>query len=298
MDCDDLRLFLRVVALGSLSAAARERNVPVSHVSRTLKRLEREHAAALLLRSTHSLSLTAEGHSLLEHGQQLVSILDALDADLAQHAGAVRGLVRVGASSMMAQYLIVPSLRGLLAQHPGLRVELRVDDRVADMAQEGIDLTIRSGSVQSDSLVARPISRYSRRLYATPRYLQREGVPQHPSDLARHQLITTSAAPHLNHWPFVVDGQPLTYLATGRLMANATGIMMDLALQDLGIVRALDAIAAPLQAKGLLQPVLARYVDPQELPIYAVMLPGRNRAPAVRACVDYWVDWFARHTSP
>jgi DNA-binding transcriptional LysR family regulator len=298
MNIADLQIFLRVTELGSLSAVARERNAPVSQISRALTRLEEHHGVRLLLRSTHGLSLTAEGMSLMDHGRRVLGTLDELDAEIAQHAGEVRGVVRVGASSMMAQYLIVPSLKGLRERHPGLSVDLQVDDRVVDMVHEGIDVTIRSGSVQGDTLVAREIGSHRRHLYATPRYLKRHGTPRHPADLARHQLITNSVAPHLNQWPFQVEGKPMVVQATGHLMTNSTGIMMTMALDDLGIVRAMDAIAGPLQAQGLLKTVLESFVDVQPVPIYAVMLQGRNRAPKVRACVDYWVDWFARLQNP
>ena len=110
MNIADLQIFVRVTELGSLSAVARERQTPVSQISRALNRLEEHHGVRLLLRSTHGLSLTAEGTSLLEHGRRVLGTLDELDAEIAQNAGVVRGLVRVGASSMMAQYLLVPSL--------------------------------------------------------------------------------------------------------------------------------------------------------------------------------------------
>ena len=298
MNIADLQIFVRVTELGSLSAVARERQTPVSQISRALNRLEEHHGVRLLLRSTHGLSLTAEGTSLLEHGRRVLGTLDELDAEIAQNAGVVRGLVRVGASSMMAQYLIVPSLKGLRERHPGLSVDLQVDDRVVDMVHEGIDVTIRSGSVHSDTLVAREIGSQRRHLYATPRYLKRHGTPKHPADLVRHLLITNSVAPHLNQWPFQVDGKPVVVQATGHLMTNSTGIQMAMALDDLGIVRAMDAIARPLQTQGLLRTVLETFVDVQPVPIYAVMLQGRNRSPKVRACVDYWVDWFARLQHP
>lgn len=293
MNFDDLKIFLRVAELGSLSAVARERNVPVSQVSRALTRLEAHFGLRLLLRSTHGLSVTEEGLSLQEHGKRMAGVLDELAADFAQHAGEVRGVVRVGASSMMAQYLIVPGLKGLQQRHPRLRIDLQVDDRVVDMVHEGIDVTIRSGAVQSDTVVAREIGALRRHLYATPRYLRRHGVPRHPDDLAKHRLIGNSAAQHLNVWPFLVDGKPMVVHTASHLLSSSSGIMMTMALDDLGIVRAMDAIAGPLQAQGLLKPVLERYVDVQPVPIYAVMLQGRNRTPRVRACVDYWVDWFA-----
>ena len=110
---DDLKLFARVAALGSLSAAARERDVPVSQVSRALTRIEKACGARLVHRSTHGLSLSAEGETFLEHCHRITGALDGLQADFAQQSGEARGLVRVAASTVIAQYLPLPSLNAL-----------------------------------------------------------------------------------------------------------------------------------------------------------------------------------------
>jgi molybdenum-dependent DNA-binding transcriptional regulator ModE len=110
---DDLRLFARVAALGSLSAAARERDVPVSQVSRALTRIERSCGVRLVHRSTHGLALSAEGETFLGYCQRVTAALDELEGDFASQAREPSGLVRVAASSVVAQYLLLPSLAGL-----------------------------------------------------------------------------------------------------------------------------------------------------------------------------------------
>src|SRR4051812_26303929 len=137
---DDMHLFARVAELGTLSAVARERDVPVSQVSRTLSRIEKACGARLIHRSTHGLSLTPEGQTFREYCARMMGTLDELEGEFASGAGEVRGLVRVAASTVVAQYQLVPSLPGLGARHPRLRVELEVGDRLTDMAREGIDI--------------------------------------------------------------------------------------------------------------------------------------------------------------
>ncbi len=295
---DDLKLFARVAALGSLSAAARERDVPVSQVSRALTRIEKTCGARLVHRSTHGLSLSAEGETFLEHCHRITGALDGLQADFAQQSGEARGLVRVAASTVIAQYLLLPSLNALNQRHPQLRVELEVSDRLADMAREGIDIAIRTSTDLPETQVARALGQLGRALYASPAYAARAGLPQHPDELLRHRLISNTAAPHLNRWPFVVDGTPCRRTIDGYWRTNDTGLAANMVVQGLGIGRLATVAAAPLVQQGLLVPVLAGYVDPQPVPLYAVTASARQRLPKIRACIEFWADWIARDCAP
>jgi DNA-binding transcriptional LysR family regulator len=291
LSIDDFALFARVAELRNLSAVARERDVPPSQVSRALARMERQCGARLVHRSTHGLSLTEEGDSLAAHGAQLLAAAAQLDAELDERRGDPSGLVRVATSPVMALYLL-SSIEPLMTRHPRLRLEFAADDRLVDMAREGIDIAIRTGAPTSDGLVARALGVHSRSVYAAPSYLARCGTPEHPDALATHTLIANSASPVLNRWQFVVDGQPRDLRVTGVLRTDNTGVVLAMALAGLGIARLNDAIAAPHVAAGRLQHLLTRFAPEQRTPVYAVMLPERQRLPKVRACVDHWVAWF------
>ncbi|MBS7808697.1 LysR family transcriptional regulator [Variovorax sp. PCZ-1] len=294
MDLGDLHTFTRVVELGSLSGAARESDVPVSQISRALARLEAKHKVRLLHRSTHALSLTEAGQSLLEHGKRILDNYAQFEADVGDH-GQVGGVVKLAVSPAMAHYVIVPSLDALAEQHPRLSVELHVDDRVVDLAQHGIDLAIRSGDPGSDTLVARKIGELGRRLYASPQYLAKHGMPTSVDDLQHHRLITSSVHPAYNRWPFMIGSEAHVHVARGHYRANSTGIMMGMALQSLGIVRAGNVAAEPMVAAGRLVRVMDAQVDCQTMPINAVMLQERHRAPKIRACIDFFAQWLAQH---
>jgi DNA-binding transcriptional LysR family regulator len=291
MHLDDLQLFVRVAELGTLSAAAREINAPVSQVTRALTRLEAALGARLMHRSTHGLSLTDEGDACLAQARRMLELRDTLHAELAPRLSQARGWVRVGASALMAQAVIAPSLPSLYIHHPDLHIDLSTDDRVVDMAREGIDVALRTGDVHGEHLVARQIGVASRSLYAAPTYLAQHGHPQHPADLARHHLITLSHTPNMNLWPHS-DGQP-PLLAQGSTRVDQTSVLLSLVLQGVGISRLLDAAARPLVANGSLVPILPGQFASEAIPIYAVMLKERHRLPKVRACVTHWQDWLA-----
>jgi DNA-binding transcriptional LysR family regulator len=288
---DDVKLFARVAVLGTLSAAARERDVAVSQVSRALTRLEKCCGARLIHRSTHGLALTAEGEGLLVYCQRLIATLDELVGDFAHKAGEPAGRVRVAASSILAQYLLVPSLPSLHDKHPHVRVELEVSDRLADMARDGIDIAIRTGMALPETTVARQIGALGRGLYAAPAYAERFGLPTHPDQLGAHRLIANSAAPHLNHWPFVVDGRTFTVTVDGDWRSNDTGLAATMVLQGLGIGRLATVPAEPMVLQGRLVRVLDAFVEQEPVPIYAVTAGARQRLPKIKACVDHWAAW-------
>ena len=291
MNLDDLRLFVRVAELGTLSSVARERDVAVSQISRTMSQLEAHCGVQLLRRTTHGLSLTAEGEVFLGYCRNIAQTLDELDGEFTSRARNVRGVVRVAVSANMAQHVLVPSLPALVARHPGLTIELQVSDALVDMSRDGIDIAIRTGSTQTEEVIARQIGSHGRRRYASPAYLKKHGKPKHPDDLAKHRIITTSTAPRLNDWPFVLDGKTVVRPMHGHLRASSTAITQEMALAGLGICRVHDLIAAPLVRRGELVEVLARFTDQQVVPVYAMMLPERHRLPKIRACVDFWAEW-------
>lgn len=289
---DDLHLFERVVQLGSLSAVARERDAPVSQVSRGLARIEKACGARLIHRSTHGLALTADGQTFRDYCLRMLGALDELEGEFAK-VREVSGQVRVAASTVVAQYRLVPSLAGLHARHPLLRVELEVGDRLLDLSRDGIDISVRTASSLPDTVVARPIGLLGRALYAAPAYLAAAGLPAHPDALREHRLISNSAMPALNQWPFVVKGKPLVIHAEGQWRTNDTNMVATMILQGLGIGRLATMVGDELVRQGRLVPVLEAFVDPKPVPVYAVTAASRHRLPKIKACIDYWAEWLA-----
>lgn len=292
MNLELLHIFSRIAQLRSLSAVARERNAPVSQISRALSRLESHYGVRLVHRTTHGLSLTPEGETFCRYCQRVGGTLDELEAEFSSHASGVKGTVRMAVSAVMALALITPGLPRLRERHPELDMDLHVSDAIVDMSREGIDMAIRTGEPQSDNMVARPIGTHGRKLYATPAYLAAHGVPTHPDELTEHSLITSSLSPHLNDWRFVIQGQGVTRNMQGRWQASSTGVMFGMMLTGLGIGRSMEIVAQPFVQRGELVSVLEDFVEVQAVPIYAVMLAERHRLPKVRACFDFWSEWF------
>jgi DNA-binding transcriptional LysR family regulator len=292
LQLDDVALFVRILELGSLSSVARERNVPVSQVTRALARLEKTCRARLLHRNTHGLSLTDEGDNFLLHARRLIDTTAELQGTLSARAGGPSGWVRLSVSAILAQAVIAPSLPGLYERYPALHVDISADDRIVDMARDGIDVAIRTGTLASDNVVARPIGHLTRSLYAAPSYVKRFGVPSNREELAQHRLLTNTASPTLNRWASRHDGTEV--LARGHTRTDNTAVVVALLLNGVGIARIVDVVALPLVNSGALVPILSDQFATAPVPMFAVMLQERHRLPKVRACIDHWADWLSR----
>jgi DNA-binding transcriptional LysR family regulator len=288
---DDVALFTRIADLGTLSAAARERDIPVSQVTRSLARLEAACGVRLLHRSTHGLSLTDEGDTFLLYGRRLLETSEELASELSGKISGPSGWVRISASSLMAECIVAPSLCELYRRHPALQLDISANDRIADMARDGIDIAIRSGSPSSDTVVARQIGEHGRTLCAAPDYLAAFGRPRHPDDLKRHRLIASSVSPGLNRWPLTATAGKSELQVVGHTRTDNTALQLNLVLNGVGIARINDLHALPLIRAGRLVPLLEDHFVSPVVPILAVMLAERQRLPKIRACIDFWLEW-------
>jgi DNA-binding transcriptional LysR family regulator len=291
LQLDDLALFVRIVELGTLSAAARERDAPVSQVTRALARLEAACGARLLHRNTHGLSLSDEGERVLAQARRMLEAAAELEGELRGRIAGPSGWVRIGVSPVLAQAVIAPCLPSLYRRHPQLHVDIAADDRIVDMAREGIDLAVRTGQLDNENLVARPIGELTRSLYAAPAYAAEFGLPKDADELHRHRLIGFSDNPRLNRWALGRAPGARVLQVQGHTRTDNTAVVLALAVNGVGIARLADFVARPLVAAGALVRLAPRQVDIPPVPMVAVMPRDRQRLPKVRAVVEHLLSW-------
>lgn len=290
----DLSILVRVAELGTFSAVAKERDVPVSQISRAITRLESDYKVRLVNRSTHGLSLTPEGDMFVAHARRVVESLTDLSAELDTRSGSPVGLVKLSVSQVMGDVQVIPSLPALIEKHPGLRIDVLADDKMVDLATEGIDLAVRTNVVANDNLVARHVGEHGRALYASPEYIDRFGEPEQPDQLNQHRCVTHAVSNVLNRWSFKVGRKRVDQPVEGYFRANNSAMILAMTLQSVGIARINTAIAGPLCDQGKLIPVLDQFRDPTRSPIYLVMMPDRHRLPKTRACADHLAQLYKR----
>jgi DNA-binding transcriptional LysR family regulator len=189
IDLTDLRVFMRIIDLGSLSGAARNLGMPKSSVSRSLVRLEDAIGAALVERSTTYLRLTDAGLLLQRHARRILDdVGEATDA-VRGLGGAPRGDLRISAPFTFATGPLAPMLPAFMARYPDVRVILTVDNRTVDMLTEDIDVAIRIGPLADSELIAKRLAVLELWPCASPAYLALRGTPAEPDDLTTHAVI-------------------------------------------------------------------------------------------------------------
>ena len=290
---DDLALFLRVLDLGSISAAARSLDLSVAVASQRLNRLERGLGVRLLHRTTRKLHATPEGLVLAEQGRGLVEDLEALTTGLRQAGTGVAGTLRMTTSATFGRLYISPLLPEFLALHPAVNVSVDLSDQVLDLVTAGFDLSIRIGALEDSSLVARQLAPNRRVLCASPDYLRKHGMPGTPADLADHQcLILTGSQGRQDVWRLGDGaGGAVAVRVNGRVESNFGELLRDAAVAGLGIaVHATWHVADDLRA-GRLQVVLPQF-PLATTGVHAVMPQRRLVPPRVRAFVDFLASRF------
>lgn len=288
----ELEVFMRVVQTGGFSAAARSLDLTPSAISKLIGRLEARLGARLFVRTTRALTLTEEGQAY--HGAGLRIVRELNDADQAVADGAVRGRLRVNASIPFGRMFVAPAIPAFLDRHPEVMVDLSLTDDMVDLLAQRVDVAIRVGTLPESALIARKLGQSRRVVCAAPSYLAREGVPQAPSDLRRHQCLTFNFKRSRPGWPFRRDGRDFEQPVTGNLQINNGETMRQMTLAGAGIARlGLFHVAADIQA-GALVPLLEAH-NPGDLELmHAVYVGGGHVPRRVRAFIDHLVQTLAR----
>lgn len=292
----DISLFLRVLDLGSISAAARSLDLSVAVASQRLKRLERDLGVRLLHRTTRQLHATPEGAALAEQGRALVEDLEALTGGLRQASSDVTGTLRVTTSASFGRLYISPLLPEFMALHPRVKLSINLNDQRLDLISSGFDLAIRIGALDDSSLVARKLADNRRVLCASPEYLRKHGAPRTPEDLAKHEcVLLVGSAGRQDVWRMHDrDGREIAVRVGGRIESNYGEVILDAVVAGLGIAMHSAWHACEDLRAGRLQVVLPDYPI-ATTGIYAVMPQRRLVPPRVRAFVDFFAEKFGEN---
>jgi LysR family transcriptional regulator, regulator for bpeEF and oprC len=295
MTLDQLRIYVKVIEIGSFTAAAERLDTPRSHVSRVIAQLEAELGVMLVERTTRSRSITEAGREVYERA---VGILGAVDDTLRatqRLQDEPQGLLRLTCSVEFGQVLLGSWIEDYLARFPKVAVEAEYTSRDLDLVHEGFDLAIRSGPLPDSRLVARPLGSFDYGLLASPGYLQAHGRPREPAELEAHSLVFFTGGAVKAGWTLHHPAReaPAAVKATARLRVNAgTGVRSAL-LQGLGIGQLPWAMAAEAVAQGRLEQVLAPWAPPP-VAVNAVYPSSRYLTPKVRAFIELALERFPR----
>jgi DNA-binding transcriptional LysR family regulator len=200
-----------------------------------------------------------------------------------------RGKLRVTAPVTYGTHRLMPAIAGYMARYPQVQVELILNNRVVDMVDEGFEVAIRSGELDASSLVARPLRSSFLYAAASPAYLERHGMPQHPEDLLQHNCLGFSAWGKNPQWQFRRGEEEVLVPVRGGLVCNNGQGLLQAALAGVGVVAQADVLLdAPLAAGQLLR-ILPDWDMPVR-PIYIVRTRDLRPTAKVRSFVDFMLE--------
>lgn len=285
-----LQAFVKIVELGSLTAAAERLELSRSALTKHLAALERHYGTRLLQRTTRTLSLTEAGRTLHEGIVPLLGDLQALEHRLQEGHERPRGRLRVSAPLTFGVRHLAPLVSSFLHEYPDLAIDLELSDRQVRLVEEGFDLALRIGDLSDSSLVAQPLGAVELHVCAAPIYLQRHGRPDHPSELGQHRCLLYSYASDGDTWQFQRGEEHLQVKVAGHLRANNGSVLHRAALDGHGIIRQPDFLVNEDIASGRLERLFLAW-HTQAIAIHAVY-PHRRLVPAK---VRVFIAWLQRH---
>jgi DNA-binding transcriptional LysR family regulator len=292
-----MRVFVRVVDVGSFARASEKMDVSRASVTKHVAQLEAHLGSRLLQRTTRRLSLTEAGRSYYERCAQILRDVEEAEATVTHQRVEPRGTLRINCAHSFGALYLGPVLAEYAGRFPGVALDVVLADRVVDMVDEGFDLAVRIGQLRDSNLVGRRLATTRMTAVASPAYLAKHGVPAAPVDLQRHDCLGYTYWSTNDIWHFEdADGRGVIAHTKPRIRANNGDVLAAAAIAGAGVALQPTFIVQPAIATGRLAAILTDY-RAVELGIFAVY-PSRQFLPAkVKTFVDLLASYCA-HNAP
>jgi DNA-binding transcriptional LysR family regulator len=285
---EEIQTFIGIVKAGSFSRAAERLNIAKSAVSRRLSDLETRLGVQLMTRTTRRINLTESGR---EYYQRCLIILDDLEETeqtLSSGDVALNGTIRIAAPLSFGILHLSSIINQFLSLHPQIRIEMELNDRTVNFMEEQVDLAIRIGDLDDSSLIGRKLGTSHLMICAAPAYLEKFGEPTEPYELEQHSGFSYSYARSAS-WNF--NNIKTSIRMNYRLRANNGDVLLNAAIDGLGILLTPKFISSAAIQQGLLKPILTNY-ELSSAGIYAVYQQQRHLPQRIRILIDYLVEQF------
>ncbi|RRV22039.1 LysR family transcriptional regulator [Stutzerimonas nitrititolerans] len=285
-----MRIFVRAVSAGSLSAAGRHLGISPAMATKHVDALEAHLGVKLLHRTTRRLSLTEAGSDYLEACLRILPEIEEAEASAASQRVEARGLLRMNVPLTFGSRYIAPLVPAFSQRHPAVRVELGLNDSQVDLIDGGWDMAVRIGRLADSTLQARRLADCPLVVCAAPAYLDERGVPRKVADLAQHNCLSYTLS-QSKDWTFGRDGNARVTVS-GDLLANNGSALVAAAVGGQGIIYQPQFIVAGALRRGEL---VVLELDKPAMDVGGIHLlyPPDRRPPAkVRVMADYLIESF------
>lgn len=291
-----MEVFIQVVDAGSFTRAAETLQMPKATVSTLISSLESSLASKLLHRTTRHVSVTSDGAAYYERCVRILSDVRDAEESLSRHRFSPSGRLRVDAPTGIASEILIPALPDFFERYPDITLELGSTDRPVDLVEEGVDCAVRGGELVDENLIARRVGIVNFVTCAAPSYIDRFGMPFHPSDLERHRCINyfSTKTGKIDHWDFTRDDERLEVMLPGVLALNDSNTYVRAGVAGLGVITMADFLLNEYLATGKMVRLLPDWrCDP--IAVHVVYPHNRHLSAKVRVFVEWVAELFAAH---
>jgi DNA-binding transcriptional LysR family regulator len=287
LDC--LRAFVQTMDGGSFSAAARDLGVGQPAVSKRIAVLEQEFGSQLFMRNTRKLTPTREAHRIYDLARQVLSSFEMARASIREASARPTGTLRLGVPSSFGRHYIMPIIEEYLRQFPDVKVDIRFSERTINLVEEGIELALRLGQLESSSLMARRIGMVRQFLVATPNYLNQRALPLIPADLKHLHCISYSRLSPADQWTFESElGRHVVHIAATIVVDDADA-MKQAVLHHLGVAILPAWSAVESIRSGEMEVLLPEYSIPA-MPLQALFSETQWMSARAKSFLDLLVE--------
>jgi DNA-binding transcriptional LysR family regulator len=291
---EQIYAFVMVVEQMSFTKAADKLDMAKSSLSRRVSELEQRLGVQLLHRTTRKLSLTDQGQQFYQRSVQILAELEDAEELISNEQVGLKGRIRMAAPLSFSNQHLSSVVAEFKLLYPNIDLNIDLNDRQIDLVEEGFDLAVRAGNLQDSNLLVRKLGIVRMATCASPEYLKRYGIPEHPSQLPDHQGLYYTNVPANLGWRYLIDARLQSFMPKNNLSANNGDFLVRAAVNGLGLVNSPTFISYRLLQSGDLVRVLADFPSP-ETGLYAVFPPGRLMPARVRVLVDFLQNRFGDH---
>ena len=291
-----MRLFTRIVDLGSFSRAAEQLHLNRAAVTQSIKQLESRLGVRLLARTTRQVTPTADGMAYYQRCVAILADVDEAEAEFSEAARNPQGQIRVDLSGSLCRLVLIPALPAFCQRYPQIHLEISVSDRQIDLLREGVDCVLRIGELRDSPLVARRLTELQQVTCASRAYLDCYGQPENLADLdAGHRMVDHLSATSRRSFPleFSVDGQVVTRSLPASIAVNNGGAAVAACAAGFGIIQMPAYHVRQQLLRGEFCEILPQN-RPPPLPLSVVYPPNRQLSARVRVFIDWLGELFAQ----
>jgi LysR family transcriptional regulator for bpeEF and oprC len=291
-----MEVFVQVVDAGGFSRAADNMKLPKATVSTLIQGLEQALAVKLLHRTTRQVTVTADGAAYYERCIRILSDVRDAEESLSRNHLSPSGRLRVDAPTGLSSEILLPALPDFIARYPDIQLELGSTDRTIDLIEEGVDCALRGGELVDSSLIARRIGVINFLTCAAPSYLEKFGIPRHPSDLLQHRCVNyfSASSGKVYDWNFVRGNERIDIPLGGGIGLNDSNAYVQAGLMGLGVVQMTDYLLEKHVRAGRMVLLLPDWgCDP--VPVHVVYPHNRHLSAKMRVFVEWVAELFANH---